>query len=405
MAKDYDILILGGGPAGLTAGLYAARARLKTGIIEQKRRPGGQAATTWGIENYPGYSETTGAELAEALTEHVKKFGCHIIRDQVIHVELGSYYKMVSCKKEEYRSKAIIIATGAEPRTLGIKGESRLRGRGVSYCATCDADFYTDQEVVVLGNGDAAVEEAIYLTRYAAQVTIIVIHNEGKMDATKIIQEKAYNNPKISFLWNSVVEEIKGEDIIESVVVKNIKTGEMGEVSTAGIFIFVGTVPRSDIFEDLVEMSKEGYIKTDRSMETSVPGVFAAGDITEKTLRQVVTACADGAVAATAAERYVTAEDEFREQILKVSQKKPVIVTFYSPTVKKSLDAIELIENIFKDEKEYEIAYVDTYKNRRIADRYHVQAIPEIMVFEEGEVTLSLTGSLTREDIEKIIAR
>ena len=204
----------------------------------------------------------------------------------------------------------------AEPRVLGVKGEKELKGKGVSYCATCDADFYEDLDVVVLGNGDAAIEEAIYLTRFAAKVSIIVIHDEGILDATKVIQERAFRNEKIEFIWNSTLEEIKGDGIVEAVAVKNIKTGEVTELETNGVFIFVGTVPKTEMLKGKVELDQRGYIPTSEIMETNVDGVYAVGDVRVKYLRQVVTAAADGAIAAVAAEKYLQEEENFKNEVL-----------------------------------------------------------------------------------------
>ncbi len=386
MYKEYDVLIIGGGPAGLAAGLYASRSKLKTAIIEERRKPGGQAATTMEMENYPGYPEATGPELMRIFAGHAEKFGCEFIKGAVKEMDLQNSPKIVKTKDGEYRAKAIILATGAEPRTLGLKGEGQFRGRGVSYCATCDADFYTDLDVIVLGNGDAAVEEAIYLTKFVNKVTIVVIHDEGKMDAAKVIQERAYANPKINFIWNSVIEEIQGDELVTGVIVKNIKTGEMTEVSADGVFIFVGTVPRSELVRDLVETTDRGYIKVDKTMETSLPGIFAAGDVTDKYLRQVVTACADGAIAATAAEKYIEEEEGFHRDVVEPSMEKPVVVTFWSPAVEESMQTISLLEKYHAD-KDLKLVSIDVYKNYRISSRHAIKEIPTVTVFIKGEVT------------------
>ncbi|NPV43503.1 MAG: thioredoxin-disulfide reductase [Firmicutes bacterium] len=299
----YDVVIIGGGPAGLTAGLYASRAKLNTILIE-KDRSGGQVNTTEELENYPGIPEDQPApELMERMTQQAVNFGTKIIRDEVVGLEDFDDYKVVKGKEGEYKTKTVIIATGAQPRLLGVPGELELRGKGVSYCATCDADFFQDLDVVVVGGGNSAIEEAIYLTRFANKVTII--HRRDALRATAILQEKAFANEKIDFIWDSVIEEIKGDGIVESVVIRNKKTGEVSELETNGVFIFVGTDPISGFAKGFVEMDEKGYIITDENMETSVKGVFAAGDVRKKLLRQVITAAADGAVAAAAAEKYI----------------------------------------------------------------------------------------------------
>ncbi len=310
MAEVYDIIIVGGGPGGLAAGIYGSRARLKTAIL-QKGKPGGQAARTEDLENYPGFSRgTTGPALMEAMEEHAKSFGTEIISEEIVGLDLEGKIKLIKSKSgHEYMSKTVILAPGAVPKSLEIKGEIPLRGKGVSYCATCDADFFEELDVVVVGNGDAAVEEAMYLTKFAETVTIIVRRNEGDLRCNKTSAERAFANPKIKWVWNSVLEEIKGNGLVDSVVIKNIKTGELSVLETNGVFFFVGTVPKTEILKGKVELNEQGYIITNDLMQTSVPGVYAAGDARVKYLRQVVTAASDGAIAAVAAERYLAEEE------------------------------------------------------------------------------------------------
>ena len=308
MSDIYDVVIIGAGPAGLAAGLYAARARLKTIIIE-KEKSGGQIVSTEEVANYPGSVENaSGPSLIARMVEQADEFGAERVLDTISEVELEGKIKVLKGKKNEYKAKSVIIATGAKPRPIGCPGEKELMGKGVSYCATCDGAFFEDLEVYVIGGGDAAVEEAIYLTKFARKVTIV--HRRDELRAAKSIQEKAFKNEKMDFLWNSVVDEIKGDGIVESMVVKNKVTGEKTEIvadeedGTFGIFVFVGYLPETKLFEGLVDMEK-GYIKTDAEMHTNIPGVFAAGDCRVKSLRQVVTATADGAIAAVQAEKYI----------------------------------------------------------------------------------------------------
>jgi len=304
MDKIYDVAIIGGGPAGLSAGLYASRSRLKTIIIE-KGRWGGQAATTEELENYPGSIENpTGPKLTERMKEQAEAFGTEFINGEVIGFDLSDRIKVLKLKDGEIKAKAIIIATGAQHVNLGAPGEDTFRGKGVSYCATCDADFFTDLEVVVVGGGDAAVEEAIYLTKFAEKVTIV--HRRDQFRAAKSIVEKALANEKIHVIWDTVVEEIYGDGIVEGVKLKNVKTGEITDYRTDGVFIFVGTRPVSEFVKGIVDMDEKGYIITDSEMRTSVEGIFAAGDVRNTPLRQVITAAADGAIAAISAEKYIS---------------------------------------------------------------------------------------------------
>ncbi|MCW6076496.1 thioredoxin-disulfide reductase [Clostridium sporogenes] len=313
MDNVYDLIIIGSGPAGLSAGLYAARARLKTLILE-RNKAGGQIVITDEVANYPGsIRNATGKTLVERMEEQVEEFGAERKKDTVKEVDFTGKIKIIKGEKKEYKAKSVIVATGAAPRHIGCKGENELIGKGVSYCATCDADFFTDLEVFVIGGGDSALEEALYLTKFARKVT--VVHRRDALRGAKSIQEKVFRNPKIEIMWDSVVEEIKGDGIVESAVFKNKKTGEITEYfadeddGTFGIFVFVGYLPINNLFKDIITMNEAGYIKTNDKMETNIKGVYAAGDIREKSLRQVVTAAADGAIAAVEAYKYV--EDTF----------------------------------------------------------------------------------------------
>ena len=308
MSKVYDVIVLGAGPGGLAAGLYAGRSRLSTLIIE-KGQDGGQIAITDDIENYPGQivEGETGPSLIARMTQQVEKFGAERVSDTINAVELDGEIKILKSAKAEYQAKNVIIATGAYARPIGCKGEAEFRGKGVSYCATCDANFFEDLEVFVVGGGDSAVEEAMYLTKFARKVTII--HRRDELRAAKSIQEKAFANPKIEFFWDSVVEELGGDDILQWMKVKNVKTGEVRTVEADeedgmfGVFGFIGTVPNSKLFEGILDMDERGYIRTDEDMHTSIPTVYAVGDVRIKSLRQVVTAAADGAIAAVQVER------------------------------------------------------------------------------------------------------
>lgn len=283
----------------MSAGIYAARTRLKTVILEMLL-PGGQAAVTDFIENYPGCTEgISGAELMANMQAQAEKFGCEIRSEEAIRVDLKE--KKVYTPAETYEWKALIIATGAYPKSLGVPGEDRLIGRGISFCATCDGALFSGKTVAVVGGGDSAVKEALFLTRFASKV--YVIHRRNELRAEKIIQEKAFQNPKIEFIWDTVVTEILGETRVESVRVKNVRTQGESELPMEGVFVYIGRVPNTSLFE--VEKDAQGYIMTDENMATSVTGVFAAGDCRSKKHRQVATAVGDGAAAAMSAEEYV----------------------------------------------------------------------------------------------------
>ena len=305
MAQIYDTIIIGGGPAGLSAGLYASRSKMKTLLIERGKF-GGQTATTDELENYPGSCpDSTGPQLVERMRKQAEDFGTEFLKDEVLDVELEGKIKKIICKKGTYEAKSIIIATGAYPRLSGFKNETELRGKGVSYCATCDADFFTELDVAVIGGGDSAIDEAIYLTKFADSVTII--HRREGFRAAKTSLEKAQKNPKIKFILDTVVEEAKGDEILEGLVLRNVKTNEVTDLTVDGCFVFVGYLPISELFKGKIKLNDRGDIITDEDMRCDIEGVFAAGDIREKTLRQVVTATADGAIAATTAEKYIEA--------------------------------------------------------------------------------------------------
>lgn len=315
MNNIYDVIIIGSGPAGLSAAIYAARARMKTLILE-KVKVGGQIVITDEVANYPGsVQHATGPSLIARMEEQVESFGAERKKDNIKEVDFSGKIKKLKGEKEEYYAKSVIIATGANPRQIGCPGENELIGKGVSYCATCDAEFFEDLEVFVVGGGDSAIEEAIYLTKFARKVTIV--HRRDELRAAKSIQEKAFKNPKIEIKWNSVITEVKGDGIVQSAVFKDTKTGELSEYfadeedGTFGIFVFVGYLPTNQLVKEILDISESGYVVTNDKMETKIEGVFAAGDIREKPLRQVITAAADGAIAAVQAEKYI--ESNFEE--------------------------------------------------------------------------------------------
>ncbi|MCD6294387.1 MAG: thioredoxin-disulfide reductase [Deltaproteobacteria bacterium] len=299
-----DLIIIGAGPAGLTAGLYASRARLRTVLLE-KLAPGGQILTTDFVENYPGFPEgLSGFELVDRMKRQAENFGLKIAGKEVVRLELTPEKKRVFTDKEAMETKALILTTGASPRKLGIEGEGLLTGKGVSYCATCDGPFYRDQEVAVIGGGDTAVEEAIFLTKFAGRVHLV--HRRDELRATKLLQERVKAAEKVNLVWDSVPTRILGQAGVEALELKNVKTNEISTLPVEGVFVFIGYNPSNDLLADLsLDFDDLGFVKTDDNMETSIPGVFAAGDIRSKLLRQVSTAVGDGATAAFAAERFI----------------------------------------------------------------------------------------------------
>lgn len=301
---DYDVIIIGGGPAGLTAGLYAARARLKTLLLE-RLLPGGQILTSLFVENYPGFSEgISGEKIIDEMVKQATRFGLEIKTETAIGIEdLGKERKVVKTNKGSHKALAIILAMGADANKLNVPGEDKLNGRGVSYCATCDGPLFKDKEIVIVGGGDTAVEDAIFLTTFCPKVN--VVHRRNQLRATRIIQERAFQNKKINFIWNSVVTEILGEEKVEKVKLKNVKTGEERIFPTSGVFVGVGLSPNTGIVKGLVEMDEKNYIITDDNMVTSRSGIFAAGDCRKRSFLQMVNACGEGATAEYSAQKYI----------------------------------------------------------------------------------------------------
>lgn len=298
---DFDTIILGGGPAGLSAGIYSARGAVSTAIVD-KNMFGGQPSNYLELENYPGFPIVGGYDLMEKIEEHADKFGIQKFPMQEIEkVDLIS--KKIYTKEYEFGAKTIIIATGAQPMKLGVKGEKEFVGRGVSYCAVCDGAFYKNKVVAVIGGGNSAIEEAMYLTKFASKV--FVVHRRNELRADKIIQERAFKNEKIEFVWNNVVKEINGENTVNSVVLEDVKTGKQTDLTVDGVFPYIGIVPNTEDFNGQLMQDKKGFIITDETMATSINGVFAVGDVRNTPLRQVVTAVSDGAVGAVYAVKYL----------------------------------------------------------------------------------------------------
>ncbi|WP_366469549.1 thioredoxin-disulfide reductase [Clostridium segne] len=301
----YDIIIIGSGPAGLSAAIYAQRACLDTIVIEKNGISGGQVLNTWEVDNYPGFPGVTGFELSRQFREHANKLGARVVQDEVVQVELSGNVKKVVCEEETYEARCVILASGAHHRTLEVPGEEELRGAGVSYCATCDGAFFRGRTVAVVGGGDAALEDAIFLARMCEKVYIV--HRRDKLRGAKRLQERLQALENVEFVWNSETAAIEGDGQVEALRLRQTKTGEERRLDVDGVFIAVGIAPESELYAGQLELDEQGYIRADESGQTSVPGVFAAGDVRTKALRQILTAASDGANCVASAERYLQA--------------------------------------------------------------------------------------------------
>ncbi len=300
--KNYDVVIVGAGPGGLSAAIYTARAKLKTLVLERATE-GGQITLTNMVEDYPGFASISGEKLADKFVEHAREFGVSFANEEVMEMDLsGNVKKIKTDFGNEYTARVVIIATGSNPRKLGVPGENEFANRGVSYCAVCDGSFFKDKPVVVIGGGDSAIEEGIYLSKISSEVG--VVHRRDKLRAQKIVQERAFKIPNMKFIWNSIVTQIGGNDSVEYVTLKNVKSGEITKYPTSGVFIYVGLVPNSQLVKNVVEMDDHGFIITNEHMETKIKGVYAVGDVRKTVLRQVITAAADGAIAAVDLTKY-----------------------------------------------------------------------------------------------------
>ncbi len=313
--NKYDIAIIGAGPAGLSAAVYAARGGLST-IVFEKGLIGGQIVLTTEVENYPGFENSiSGFEIADKMKTQAEKFNAEILQEDVTAIGIEGLCKIIETDKAKYRVKSVIFAAGAHPRKLAVPGEEKLTGRGVSYCATCDGALYRGKTVAVIGGGDSAVEEGMFLTRFAEKVYII--HRRDKLRAVHAVQKRAFKNPKIEFIWDTVVQEIQGEDFVQQIELYNRKTEQISTLPVDGVFVYVGIIPNNQLVESRVELDEQGFILTDEEMHTNIPGVYAAGDIVHKVLRQVVTASSEGAIAAFSAEKWIAENmDKFEETVI-----------------------------------------------------------------------------------------
>lgn len=398
--NSYDLIIIGGGPAGLSAAIYGGRAKLKTLVIN-KGGVGGLVNTTREIVNYPGYEQISGPELMKNFKKHAESFGVEFLRDEVVDTDLSLREKLITTKKgKQFLAKAIIIACGSEPRLLNIPGEKRLQGNGVAYCATCDAEFFEGEHVVVVGSGDQAIEEGLYITKFARKVTVIVLHDEGILDCNKVSSERALNNEKMEFIWNSTIEEVFGNENVEGVKIKNLKTGNIEEINCQGVFFFVGMVPSTNFLKNSgLEVDSRGYISVNELMETSFEGVYAIGDNRVKYLRQVVSAAGDGATAAVAAERYIEELNDFNESILK--SEKRILLLFLDALVNENLKFRTLLEEVNRELFDYyRIKEVNIATKKNLIVKYNVRNVPEIIVLDHGNEIKRLKYTIDKEQLK-----
>lgn len=382
--EEYDVVIIGGGAAGLTAGIYCGRARLKTIIIE-KALVGGLATYTNEIENYPGFPEgTTGLGLMNLFQEQAKKFEVTFKGTDVKKVDFSGDIKIVETFRNIYKSKVVIIASGGRPRVTGADNEEKfLFDKGISFCATCDAAANTGKDVLVIGSGDAAIEEGMFLTKFANKVLVSVIHEEGKMDCNEIAKAEALANPKMEFIWNTVVKRFEGDEHLERVILEDVRTKDEIPVETSTCFEFIGYLPNTEIFEGHVNINPKGYIPVNVNMETNVEGVYAAGDTTEKILKQVATAVGDGAIAGFMAEKYIAEIEIYKNQILAHNG----VVFIYDASEEACRECLYDIETIEKQaDGRFQVTRVDVYKSKGIANMMHVHRVPSLAVVKDGEI-------------------
>lgn len=395
--ENYDVVVIGGGAAGMTAALYAGRARLKTLLIEKSLK-GGLATYTSEIENYPGFPEgIDGTALMNLFDKQAKKFNVVTKLTDVKEIIKGEGFWNVSTFRTDYHAKAVVVATGGRPRLTGAPGEDKYCDKGISFCATCDAARYTGKKVLIIGSGDAAIEEGMFLTRFCSEVWVSVIHDEGKMDANEVAREKALNNPKMHFIWNTGVDSFEGDDLLKRVNLKNLKTGEIVPVDVDGCFLFIGYLPNTGFLNGLLTLNERGYIVTNEDMETNQPGIFAAGDIRAKTLRQVATCVGDGAVAGYMAERYIGELETIEDKIL---SKDKVIAYFYNASEERDRAMMTVAEK-FAEENNVELVAIDVYKSDKIQKILSAPKAPSAVLFKGGKSVYS-TSLEESANLEKL---
>lgn len=377
-----ELVIIGAGPAGLTSAIYGRRAGLDVLLLE-KGIPGGQINITDEIENWPGVIKTKGSDLGESFRKHAARFGTEFRDCTVKSVDISGGNKIIKTDRGDIEAEAIILATGASFRKLGCPGETEKTGAGVSYCAVCDGAFFEDETIAVVGGGNVAVEEAGYLTRFAKKVYII--HRRDEFRADRLAVEQALANPKIEPIWNSVVESIEGDGLVDRIVIKNVKTGKISDLPVAGVFIFVGTEPNVSYLgkpNSIVKQSRGGWIVTNEKMETSVDGIFAAGDLRDKFLRQVVTAAGDGAVASMAAYSYITQQLHFKSTLLEPEQ----VCALFASSIDQAQVALQVATEKYAKESGKKIVLIDGYRNSRIVNKLGLGTLPVIVELKRGKI-------------------
>jgi thioredoxin reductase (NADPH) len=390
--ENYDVIIIGGGPAGLSAAIYAGRARLKTLLLE-KALVGGLATYTNEIANYPGFPDNPkGETITDLMKNQAKNLGVTFKLTAVTSVDLKGEEKVVETFRNKFLAKVIIIATGGRPRTTGGKNEENyLFDKGISFCATCDAASNTGKHVVVIGSGDAAIEEGMFLTKFASKVTVSVMHEEGKMDCNEIAKAAALANPKMAFVWNTVVDGFEGDGHLKTVIMRNVKTGELIPVDCDNCFEFIGYLPNSELFENQLPLTRQKYITVNNKMETGIEGVLAVGDITDKYLKQIATAVGDGAVAGTVAERYIAEKNIFDNQVMQ--KEKPGLIYVYNAI---DCDARNFLADVEAIEKSaagaLAVSRIDTYKSNGLALKLELESVPAAVVTKEGKIVQKIYG-------------
>lgn len=396
IVEKYDVVIIGGGASGLTAGIYCGRAKLKTLIIEQAL-VGGLATNTNEIANYPGFpGDISGSELMALFHQQAKKFDVKFKLTNVKSVDFTGKEKVVETFRNRFEAKAVIICNGSKPRVTGVETEEPFLNKGIAFCATCDAAANQDKEVVVVGSGDAAIEEGIFLTRFASKVIVSVLHEEGKMDCNETAKAAALANPKMEFLWNTSVHSYEGDEQLKRVVFKNLKTSELIPVECHTCFLFIGYTPNTAIYKNIIDMTPNGYVKTNENMETNVAGVFAAGDVRDKFLRQVATCVGDAATAAVMAEKYIAETEMFEQQIMKDN----CVAYIYDATDPVQREILSMLQEIECCHKSFNFFRIDTYKTKGLARRFPITKIPSVVVIKNGEVADVISDDIYKHSIE-----
>lgn len=384
MEERYDVIIIGGGPAGLAAAIYAGRAGRKTLMIE-KGSFGGRINDTREIRNYPGFISDSGAGLMQKFKAHAQSYATNVFkRTTVTGLETmkDGAFLVHTKRRGDFIGDCVILDTGTKPRVLGIPNEIELAGHGVAYCATCDAEFFRDKEIYVLGAGDQAIEESGYLTNFAKKVTVIVLHEEGHLDCNEMAAAEAYANPKIEFVWNTTLQEILGDEEVCGLILKNVVSGETQEVKADGIFFFVGMVPQTEFVQNVVACDAKGYILVNEKKETSVPGIYAVGDCTQTFLRQVVTSAADGAIAATASERYCRERNQLKSILTPDSGR--VAFLFYNPYESSQIEQVTQLEEALQDD--YTVIRQDITRQTLLYQLLHMDGTLSSAMFEHGKL-------------------